>query len=567
MVRLYFSLVNRLRSKHNNSVFLRRDFQYIRVLLCIFLFSQWSTVFAYECNYYAIDVDKSQGFVVCQTTCVALLGRIPDGVNSLSCPSLHQNNWCNQYCADVKDQCTNVGNPIQLSTGAKIQTETDYINKGLYPLKVERFYSSAPGAPTGNFGEKWTGIANSHIVARSDGFGNGTYTVATANGNYIKFYGPSDISFNGITTAYKSTNTATLTAFNYGFDGYPQIWQLAYKDGREEVFEFDLNAFINTGNYDSKLIWRRHPNGLTHSFTYDTQGRIETITDNFNNQLSFTYYPTTNFIETITVPGNRIYKYEYDSNDNLTHVYYPDDTPGDWSDNPYKQYLYENTSLPNHLTGIIDENGERYATFAYYSNGEAKSTEHAGGAEKVEVLSYGDDVRVANAKGQESVYHFQTVGSGDAMIRRLMGVTGEATSNCIGSDTTRTYDANGFKDLEKDGRDYYTDYDHNSNGYETRRLEALVMDQGSLVETPESRLTETDWINQITSNYTTISVIDEIRVEGKTTNFTYDPDNALMLTRTDTDTTTQTIPYSTNSNTRTTIPITIRENAKLQRGR
>ena len=39
-------------------------------------------------------------------------------------------------------------------------------------------------------------------------------------------------------------------------------------------------------------------------------------------------------------------------------------------------YLYENTALPSALTGIIDENGNRYVTWTYDSKGRALSSQH-----------------------------------------------------------------------------------------------------------------------------------------------------------------------------------------------
>jgi len=55
------------------------------------------------------------------------------------------------------------------------------------------------------------------------------------------------------------------------------------------------------------------------------------------------------------------YVYEFEVNDNLVAVLYPDATPNDVADNPRRIYHYENTQYPNHLVGIPDENGDYYA--------------------------------------------------------------------------------------------------------------------------------------------------------------------------------------------------------------
>jgi YD repeat-containing protein len=61
-----------------------------------------------------------------------------------------------------------------------------------------------------------------------------------------------------------------------------------------------------------------------------------------------------------------------------------------WQDGTLKRYHYENTSLPNHLTGITDEAGVRVGTYAYNGSGQAISSEKAGGAEKLTFHYSGD---------------------------------------------------------------------------------------------------------------------------------------------------------------------------------
>ena len=61
------------------------------------------------------------------------------------------------------------------------------------------------------------------------------------------------------------------------------------------------------------------------------------------------------------------------------------------------------------MTGIIDENGNRYATWSYDANLRAVSSEHAGGANAT-TLSFNlgtngtGTVTTANALGKQTVY-------------------------------------------------------------------------------------------------------------------------------------------------------------------
>ena len=89
---------------------------------------------------------------------------------------------------------------------------------------------------------------------------------------------------------------------------------------------------------------------------------------------------------------------------------YPDDTPLDESDNPVRYYLYEDPNFPHALTGIVDENNVRFATWAYDAQGRAILSEHAGGADRVE-LSYNADgsTTVTDALGAARAYGFTTL--------------------------------------------------------------------------------------------------------------------------------------------------------------
>jgi YD repeat-containing protein len=111
--------------------------------------------------------------------------------------------------------------------------------------------------------------------------------------------------------------------------------------------------------------------GLTTTLTY-SGNNLTKVTGPFGHVLSFTYGPGKQ-VATTTAPNGGVYAYAYDKFGNLISVTYPDKT--------VRQYVYENKTFPNFLTGIIDENGNRFATWAYDSQGRAISSQHAGGVE------------------------------------------------------------------------------------------------------------------------------------------------------------------------------------------
>lgn len=97
-------------------------------------------LYAYECTYDEVTVSPTDSYLTCITTCPTQLHWIPPN-NMLSCNFLHQQNWCRRYCADAEEDVC-VSNPIKLSSGAKLQFETDYQGNSEFPLTLTRNYSS-----------------------------------------------------------------------------------------------------------------------------------------------------------------------------------------------------------------------------------------------------------------------------------------------------------------------------------------------------------------------------------------------------------------------------------------
>ncbi len=125
-----------------------------------------------------------------------------------------------------------------------------------------------------------------------------------------------------------------------------------------------------------RLLSESDAQGKTSVYNYDANNRLVSVTNNYGQSLTLSYN-SDDHLATVTDTLGSVTAYEYDANENLISVIYPDTTPTDDSDNPRRTYHYENIQYPNHLTGITDENGSRYATFSYDTDGKAISTEHA----------------------------------------------------------------------------------------------------------------------------------------------------------------------------------------------
>lgn len=229
--------------------------------------------------------------------------------------------------------------------------------------------------------------------------------------------------------------------------------------------------------------------GRSIQFTYNAQGRVQTMTD----------------------PDGKVYSYAYNANGDVSSVTYPDDT--------VRAYHYEDANVPRFLTGITDENGDRYATWSYDASGKAKSSEHGtSGADRVD-LTFNPDgtTTAADANGGSRTYTFQTVGG----ARKLASLT-QPCPTCGPVSSSETYDAYGFVASRTDFNGVTTTYVHNSRGLEESRTEA--------VGTPEQRTLTTQW-------HSTFRVPLQVDEPGRRTTYTYDA-NGNRLTQTVTDTAT-----------------------------
>lgn len=112
-------------------------------------------------------------------------------------------------------------------------------------------------------------------------------------------------------------------------------------------------------------------------------------------------------------------------------------------------FHYEDSLNPRKLTGITDERGVRYATWAYDLQGRALSSEHAGGAEKVHITYNANGTStVTNALGKKATYSF-AVSQG---VKHISAINGIISANCAASNSTFTYDTKGLLRTKKDSK-------------------------------------------------------------------------------------------------------------------
>jgi RHS repeat-associated protein len=317
---------------------------------------------------------------------------------------------------------TSVGDPIDVATGNMFQRETDYRGNGFSPLQFERQYNSS-GDGDGSLGANWR-----HTYSRSIERISITPTAAIAHAHR-----PDGriITFDNATGSWASQPdiAARLTRTSS-----PLGW--TYTDESDTVETYD-----DTG----RLLSIATRSGAVTTLTYDTFGVLTTVTDFHGRQLAFTY-DTSGRIHVVTVPGGGTYVYGYDTANNLTSVTAPDSA--------VRTYVYNesaNTSsanLPHALTGIIDENNDRFATWKYDATGRGIRSEHAGGADRVDIVYNVDGTStVTDALGAVRTHTMIVTQA----VQKLSSVSGVPCREC-GEAASYSYDTSGRLSEWRDAR-------------------------------------------------------------------------------------------------------------------
>jgi len=236
------------------------------------------------------------------------------------------------------------------------------------------------------------------------------------------------------------------------------------------------------------------------TISHDTEGRAKTMTDHRGRSVTLSFKQN-GMLDIVTGPGGEEYRLGYE-NGNLTSVTYPGAHA--------RFFHYEDHRYPYALTGITDENGERFATWTYDDHGRASSSERAHGSQRT-TLNYNPDgsTTVTNALGREATHYFD-VKQGSLKISR---VEGNATTTCNGSNQVYEYDANGYLASKTDWNGFTTTYVRDDLGRELVRTESPG--------TPEQRTFITEWHPQL-------GLPTRFTEPGKTTTFTYNNDGRLL---------------------------------------
>jgi len=216
-----------------------------------------------------------------------------------------------------------------------------------------------------------------------------------------------------------------------------------------------------------------HSNDSTTLPGIVTTGELMQIRDVFGRSILLAYSGMN--LSSVSDPAGNSYTYGFDSDGNLSSVTYPDQF--------VRSYVYNEpantggTNIPTALTGIIDENGIRFATFGYNAIGQGVLTEHAGGAFAYS-LNYSSDpignvisTIVGDPLGANRVFAFSN-------IFGVNHVSAVSQPNGVGSNPASTnisYDANGNAVSKADFDGNITCFSNDLNrNLEIARVEGII---------------------------------------------------------------------------------------------
>jgi len=388
----------------------------------------------------------------------------------------------------ITDRSCEVGNPCFVGSGLKRQEEVDSFITAPHRLTLKRTYRS------------------SYLIPPADGFGS-LWMHEWQRRLDVSGY----ISQTPKLAALRGDGTSTTFALNNGVwsvaDGTAdQVAVVSDASGIGQVFRLTDRRNDRTEDYDSsgKLLAVKERNGWVTSLTYSGAGTPKAVApyanllievrSQFGGTIRFTY-DSMGRINTGTMSDGTIVQYGYNSYGMLSAVTY--------ADGSQRTYYYENAQYPWALTGITDEKGVRFATYAYDSLGRAISTEHAGGVDKFQLSFLGNgQTSVTTADGTSRTFTSELQGN----VLRATGASAPCPA-CGDIAKTVTYDAAGNVASKKDFADKETRYTYDALSRETQRVEGYG--------TADAKTTTTEW-------HPTWNLPLKVAAPGRVDYFSYD---------------------------------------------
>jgi RHS repeat-associated protein len=425
--------------------------------------------------------------------------------------------------ASDKADCARA-NPILISTGNKIERDVDFTSSGEMGLYLERTYNHYSGR-VGLFGARWLSNFDYGLTVTSGtGLGMVGVWAYRPDGRAIRF-----LVVSGNPNRYAEDKANPVAFVEKQTDG---TWLHYVEDGSVERY-----------NSVGRIIERKNKQGLTWTFTYTVISGyyyLNRVTHTSGRYVEFTW--NAGRLTQVRDPNGKLHQYGY-------HSQYPSLATATRPGNPVTTFTYEYGYSTGNAGGLIGKkiNGVSFSVFAYDSSGRATLSEH-GGVDKY-TFSYtapgfgtnnpanrpplppgpdGQPYCLSNGQCTADVSATATAQQRAALVPagldyeqptaitagrltvletnplnkqttykfldgKLESVEGHASTWCMATASSRTYDVNGYLNIETDNKGSTTDYDYNAKGQLTKKTEAA--------NSTVPRVTEYEWdpvFNRIT---------------------------------------------------------------------
>jgi RHS repeat-associated protein len=485
--------------------------------------------------------------------------------------------YCDEDC-DQKQISKVAGNPIDIITGAKVQSVTDFASAD-GRFVIERKYNSLPfgedGADYGristsdNLGGNWV-LSNVPVLILDNTFeSNGAVTFLAPEG-FGRIYRAGHTNPQTYDNKRQYAGGGGL-AYEVAFDDdllYPagkvsRKITVTKKDGT--VYNFETPEF--TGSPDrgtkAKLLSTDFPGGYSHIYDYTDDDRIDTITDSFGRVAQFNYVVVswtrtnseTGEEEVVRIDDSIDGPVRPDENATIKSIDFPDGShviygydaveafEGDWgvpqrltsatrynadgSLDSSETYHYEDKRFKFALTGITDQENIRYATWSYDGYGRADSSSHPDNVNLTTIdyngfvssLSAPRSRTVTNALGRVFEYDIASRFQNLTIFKE----TEHSSADAVGSEKTTSYDDQMPSTVVDDeGRVFAYEYDIKGRPLSITRAVGL----------PEESVTTAQW-------HPIYRIPIQVVEPGLTTDIVIDDDTGHVLSMTQTDTSTQ----------------------------
>jgi YD repeat-containing protein len=244
-----------------------------------------------------------------------------------NCLTVEVKKWYG-ICQDEQQSCKTAGDPVDLFSGTLRETLTDFTVHSLYPIVIQRYYSSQSTL--------WTLSYSRHIELHPRPQKSTLLSVVRDDGS---------------TYVFELTDQGAIPP--PGFQGIfnPATYEYLAPNGETETYD-----------PQGRLIQIRTRQGSGLSFSYEQNKQV--IDDHRGHQVTLSWDPTTR-TKVITLPNEAVITYRFDSSHQLTQVDYPNFGT--------MRYVYKRIQDQSHLIQAIDATGQIISKWDYDDEGRAIS--------------------------------------------------------------------------------------------------------------------------------------------------------------------------------------------------